>query len=78
MIIVNEKAKRVYWNYLIAHKSYWPYGFTRRRVEKLKKLMWNNGWFWVNIIYQHGGHADPRDIAEEQLEHCLGISTECS
>jgi len=72
MIMINPDTKQFYWNYFIAFRGYWPRGFTKRRLERIRLACWENGHFWGDVIYRHGGHSDPRDIKPEVFDHAIG------
>ena len=71
-IWIDPKSKQRYWDFCISFHDYWPRGFTKRRLERIRLACWEDNHFWGDVIYRHGGHANPRDIKPELFEHCIG------
>ena len=72
MIWIDPKVKQFYWDYFIAFHDYWPRGFTKRRLKRIRLACWEDNHFWGDVIYRHGGHIDPRDIEPQVFAHCIG------
>ena len=69
---IDPKAKQRYWDYFVSFEGYWPPGFTPRRLKRIRAACWEDERFWGDIIYRHGGHADPRDIEPCLFDHAIG------
>ncbi len=71
-----EEKKIEYWNYFIANKHLWGHGMTQKRLEKVKSVMWDNGFFWSDIIECHEGDTrTPEELKAEDestYDHCFG------
>jgi len=71
-----EEKKEEYWNHFMANKQFWANGMTQKRLEKVKSAMWNNIFFWSDIIDYHGGDTrTPEELKVEHrstYDHCFG------
>lgn len=72
MIIPKEK-KNEYWNHFLELKTYWPHGFTLKRLEKIKDIVFKDIDFWDDIILRHGAYdTKPLDLNQHTYQHLFG------
>jgi hypothetical protein len=74
---VSEEKKTEYWNYFLTlKKEYWAVGFTSKRLEKVKPVIWVDEDFWADIIHRHGGEdRTPQQMKNQDkftYDHCMG------
>jgi len=73
-----ENAKNVWWDYFINTKKYWFYKCTKRRLEKIKKYVFESSecdYFWEDILLRHNVvKKTPEEVKEDNFEnfgHCI-------
>ena len=75
MTYSNDK-KNEYWNHFLTLKKYWAWGFTIKRLEKIKPDVWEDESFWDDILLRHNGNnISPNEMKNSSLEHyqhCFG------
>jgi len=60
----SEAKKAEYWDHFMLAPPRMP-GLTLRRLEKAKAHLWNDAFFWADIIGRHGGtDCSPLAVAE--------------
>lgn len=68
--------KDQYWNEFIKNKNYWPSGFSIKRLEKVKPIVWKDKFFWSDILQRHGGNnvslEEMKNNNYELYQHCIG------
>lgn len=72
MIMMEE----VWFQYLVDHKQYWHTGFTKTRLKKVKKFVFENKHVMWDLLDRHnGGTTSPqqmRDLDPAIFEHAMG------
>ena len=69
----SNEIKERYWNEFMVLTNYWPKGFTKKRLEKTKSIIWDNNIFWDDILLRHGGYnTHPDGLSDEIYKHCFG------
>jgi hypothetical protein len=69
----SDFKKNQYWNHFMVMKSYWPQGFTRNRLNKVKEIIWNDNNFWDDILLRHGAYdKSPSELSDEIYQHLFG------
>lgn len=68
--MMNDEMKSDYWNYLLICEKP-PRVLSKRRLKKLKSIIWNDESFWDDIILRHGGNKIPQLMESKILEHCV-------
>ncbi len=75
-MIFSEDKKNEYWNYFLTQKSFWGYGVTLKRLEKVKLVLWSDDNFWGDILFRHnGGMETPEEMKNRDTSiynHCIG------
>lgn len=71
-----DEKKEEYWNHFLKLKKYWPVGFTLKRLEKIKPVIWKDTEFWDDILWRHGGHEISPEAMKNgamyNYQHCFG------
>ena len=73
------EAKKLYYGYFCNNKQYWGNGFTAKRLDKIKGLLFMDKEFWDDILIRHGGiDFTPEELKEHNqhtYDHCMGNMT---
>jgi|GEM_PF-1610377 len=68
--------KQQYWDHFLTLKKYWNHGMTLKRINKVKDIVMEDGFFWDDILSRHGGYEySPEELKEKDLfnyQHCFG------
>jgi hypothetical protein len=55
-----DHRKNLWWSHYMESKQYWAKGFTEKRLEKAKILLWKDSVLWGDVLDRHGGiNRDP-------------------
>lgn len=71
-----DNKKEEYWQHWINQEL--PKGFTKKKLDKVKKIIWTNKFFWTDILLRHGGMDKTPDQLKEDgclYEHCMSNMT---
>ncbi len=75
----SDNQKTLYWNHFIENKHFWGNGFTLKRLEKIKQIVWDDSLFWDDILIRHGAqYYKPESLQKHQenmYDHCMGNMT---
>lgn len=76
-MIITEVQKTETWAYFESlPKRQRPHGLTDRRLVKAKSLLWNDEFFWMDIVLRHGLDKDsPGELQEKEpqvYDHLVG------
>jgi len=71
---MNEK-KNEYWNHFVIKRNYHPKSFTDKRLETVKKIIWDDKDFWNDVFFRHNGiSVSPQEMKDNDFlayEHCI-------
>lgn len=71
-----ENKKNEYWNYFLTQKSFWGYGVNLNKLEKVKRIIWEDYNFWSDILLRHNGMSEnPQELKQRNKfahDHCIG------
>lgn len=71
-----EEMKEIYWKYFLRNPKYWGNGFTKKRLEKIKPVVFADVQFWWDILDRHMGkdYAPSllKKLNESIYDHCMG------
>ena len=71
-----EEKKLEYWNHFLTIESFWGYGVTRKRLERIKPMIWDDNDFWFDVLQRHRGvdcsPEEMRDMDKFNYDHCFG------
>lgn len=74
--IMRRERKSQYWNYFIKNKKYWGHGVTIKRLEKIEEFIFNDAFFWQDILDRHNGeNRSPEEMKSQDKEiylHMIG------
>lgn len=62
--------EEVWFKYLVDHKEFWPFGFTKRRLEKVKHYVLASQDIMWDLLDRHNGRmVTPQQMREEDSEN---------
>jgi len=68
--------KEVWWEHFLLNKTYWGHGVTKRRLEKIKDIVFDDKTFWDDILLRHqGATLSPGDMyfrSPHTYDHLMG------
>ena len=71
-----DEKKQEYWDHFLTIKNFWPYGFTEKRLDKIKDIVWKDEDFWDDILQRHGAFdCSPQSLKDRNpgiYQHCFG------
>ncbi len=74
MFKISDEKKEEFWTALAAERR--PPRLTETRLRKLKALMWDDGFFWDDVVARHGGlQMSVQELKASDpavYDHCLG------
>ena len=76
MFNTSEEKKAEYWNHFVFEFKPHPFGFTKKRLERVKPMIWNDADFWDDVIHRHGGQdktpGEMANASQQTYQHCFG------
>ena len=72
----SEEKKNEYWNHFLSQKQFWGFKFTLKKLEKIKSILWDDAYFWEDILFRHNGYTETPEQMKERskstYDHCIG------
>lgn len=64
-----------YWDHFVEQNKIHSFGFTKVRLQKAKKLLWDEFYFWEDTLDRHSGmDMTPEEMKKKEFityEHCI-------
>jgi hypothetical protein len=78
--MIPEQKKAQYWNHFVTRwvvdKVGGAHGMTGPKLRKVKPIIWDDNFFWSDVIARHGGMGmTPEEMQARRpgvYDHCLG------